>query len=233
MQVQDHDEFPEFDHRALPPANGSSIGEAVHRRTFQGMPWKVRRHENWGTFKCDKWGELIRRCHGGLLAPAVARAIEAMPRDNPAGIFRALRILTRIVEASTAINGARKLKMAEKVITACGDVAGKTIAILGLAFKQNTADMRQAPSIGIIKSLQDAGARIQAYDPQAMEQARPLMLDVDFRHSAYACAEGASALVIVTEGDAFRALEHWPEEHEIDTSGQGIEFLRKNGKISL
>jgi UDPglucose 6-dehydrogenase len=121
---------------------------------------------------------------------------------------RELGAPTRIVEAVASVNEARKRKMAEKVITACdGTVAGKTIAILGLAFKQNTDDMREAPSIDIIKSLQDAGAKIQAYDPQAMTQARPLMPDVDFRQSAYACAEGASALVIVTEWDAFRALD--------------------------
>jgi UDPglucose 6-dehydrogenase len=98
--------------------------------------------------------------------------------------------------------------MAQKVIVACGGaVADKTIAILGLSFKQNTDDMREAPALDIIAALQRAGARIRAYDPQAMEQARPMLSEVTFCQSAYACAEGASALVIVTEWDAFRALD--------------------------
>ncbi len=114
----------------------------------------------------------------------------------------------RIVEAVAAVNHERKLKMAGKVIAACGgNVTGKTIAILGLAFKQNTDDMREAPAIDIIKLLQGAGAKIQAYDPQAIEQARSLVNDVAFCQNAYTCAEGASALVIVTEWDAFRALD--------------------------
>ena len=60
MQIQNHHEFPEFDHQPLPPAEGRSIGESVRRPGFQGMPWKPGRHENWGIFKCHKWGELIR-----------------------------------------------------------------------------------------------------------------------------------------------------------------------------
>jgi UDPglucose 6-dehydrogenase len=115
---------------------------------------------------------------------------------------------TLIVEAVAKANHARKRHMVQKVIAACdGSVAEKTIAILGISFKQNTDDIREAPAIEIITALQRAGARIRAYDPQAMEQARPILLDVAFCQNPYACAEGASALVIVTEWDAFRALD--------------------------
>jgi UDPglucose 6-dehydrogenase len=88
-----------------------------------------------------------------------------------------------------------------------GDVRGKTVGILGLTFKPNTDDMRDAPSISVIAALQDAGATVKAYDPEGVEQARPLLHDVEFAESAYAAADGADALVIVTEWDAFRALD--------------------------
>ena len=121
---------------------------------------------------------------------------------------RALGAPTAIVEAVAEANQARKRRMAQKVIAACGDsLAGKTIAILGLAFKQNTDDIREAAAIDIILALQSAGAKIRAYDPQAMEHARQVLSDVVFCQNAYLCAEGASALVIVTEWDAFRALD--------------------------
>ncbi len=85
--------------------------------------------------------------------------------------------------------------MAQKIIAACGgSVADKTIAILGLAFKQNTDDIRETPAVDIISALQSAGAKVRAYDPQAIEQARPVLTDVTFCQNAYLCAEGASAL---------------------------------------
>lgn len=115
---------------------------------------------------------------------------------------------TRIVETVAAVNAARKKAMATKVITACdGDVAGKRIAVLGLAFKPNTDDMRDAPSLDIIPALQAAGARIVAYDPEATEQARTMFSNVEYAASAYACLAGADALVILTEWDQFRALD--------------------------
>jgi UDPglucose 6-dehydrogenase len=86
-------------------------------------------------------------------------------------------------------------------------VRGKTVGILGLTFKPNTDDMRDAPSLSIIAALQDAGATVKAYDPEGFEQARPLLPDVEFSESAYAAADGADAVVIVTEWDAFRALD--------------------------
>jgi UDPglucose 6-dehydrogenase len=114
----------------------------------------------------------------------------------------------RIVETVVAVNDQRKRAMARKVIRACGgSVRGKTIALLGLTFKPDTDDMREAPSLAIAAGLQDAGARVRAYDPEGMEQARPLLPDVAFAEDAYSCAEGADAVVIVTEWNAFRALD--------------------------
>jgi UDPglucose 6-dehydrogenase len=98
--------------------------------------------------------------------------------------------------------------MGRKVVAACGGaVRGKTVAVLGLTFKPNTDDMREAPSIDVITALQDAGARIRAYDPEGMQAARAMLTDVDYARDAYDCARGADALVIVTEWDLFRALD--------------------------
>jgi UDPglucose 6-dehydrogenase len=98
--------------------------------------------------------------------------------------------------------------MGRKVIKAMGGNAhGKTVAVLGLTFKPNTDDMRDAPSLSVIAALQDAGATVRAYDPEGVEQARPLLSDVEFCPSPYVAAEGADALVIVTEWDEFRALD--------------------------
>ncbi len=114
----------------------------------------------------------------------------------------------RIVEAVVAVNDARKRAMARKVATALGgELRGKTIAVLGLTFKPNTDDMRDSPSIPLVTALQDMGAKVRAYDPTGMEQAKPLLANVAFCKDAYDCAEGASALVIVTEWEQFRALD--------------------------
>ncbi|WP_354455300.1 UDP-glucose/GDP-mannose dehydrogenase family protein [Methylobacterium sp. 1030] len=114
----------------------------------------------------------------------------------------------RLVETVVAVNDQRKRAMARKVIKACGgSVRGRTVALLGLTFKPNTDDMRDAPALAIVAGLQDAGAVIRAYDPEGMEQARILMPAVDYAENAYACAEGADAVVIVTEWNAFRALD--------------------------
>jgi UDPglucose 6-dehydrogenase len=114
----------------------------------------------------------------------------------------------RLVETTVAINDQRKRAMSRKVIAACGgDVRGKTIAVLGLTFKPNTDDMREAPSIDIIRGLVDRGARVVAYDPQGMQAARSLMDQVEFGENAYDIAEGADALVLVTEWNEFRSLD--------------------------
>ena len=114
----------------------------------------------------------------------------------------------RIVEAVAAVNDARKRAMARKVSNALGgDIRGKTIAVLGLTFKPNTDDMRDAPSIPLITALQDMGAKVRGYDPIGMAQAKPLLAGVTLCENAYDCAQGASALVIVTEWEQFRALD--------------------------
>ncbi|VXC82155.1 UDP-glucose 6-dehydrogenase [Oceanicaulis sp. 350] len=114
----------------------------------------------------------------------------------------------RLVETVVEINDARKAAMADKVIKACdGDVAGKTVAVLGLTFKPNTDDMRDAPSLDIIPALQKAGAKIKAYDPAGALEAEKLLNDVEMTTGAYLCAEDADVMVIITEWNEFRALD--------------------------
>jgi UDPglucose 6-dehydrogenase len=114
----------------------------------------------------------------------------------------------RIVETVVAVNEQRKRAMARKVIGACGgSVRSKTIAIFGLTFKPNTDDVREAPSLAIISTLQDSGAHIRAHDPHGIPGARSLLSDVSYAPDPYGCVKGADALVIITEWDAFRALD--------------------------
>ncbi len=112
-----------------------------------------------------------------------------------------------IVKSVSDANSRRKLRMANKVMKTVGEVDGKTIGILGLAFKPNTDDMRDAPSLTIIEQLQKHGASIKAFDPEAMEEAKHLMDGVSYCDGPYEVAKGADALVIVTEWDQFRALD--------------------------
>ena len=118
---------------------------------------------------------------------------------------------TRIVEAVVKVNESRKRAMGRKVIEALtldgSEARGKKVALLGLTFKPNTDDMRDAPSIAIALALADAGVEVTAYDPEGMALAGPLMPDVAMKPDAYAAADGADAVVIVTEWDAFRALD--------------------------
>jgi UDPglucose 6-dehydrogenase len=113
---------------------------------------------------------------------------------------------TRIVEAVVSVNEARKAEMAEKIERAMGGVAGKTVAVLGLTFKPNTDDMRDAPSLVIVPALQAKGARIRAFDPEGVDEARKL-LDIEFCKDAYEAIAGADAVAILTEWNEFRALD--------------------------
>ena len=114
----------------------------------------------------------------------------------------------RIVEAVVNVNDSRKRAMGRKVIAALGgDARGKTVAILGLTFKPNTDDMRDAPSLAIVQSLIDAGAKIRAYDPEGMVHAKALMPEIELAGDAYEAASGADVVAIVTEWDIFRALD--------------------------
>jgi UDPglucose 6-dehydrogenase len=138
--------------------------------------------------------------YGGSCFPkdTVALARTAQDYESP----------MRLVETTIAINDQRKRGMARKIISLCdGDVRGKTIGILGLTFKPNTDDMREAPSLYIVQALQDAGARIKAYDPVGMNGAREILNGVDFVSTPYEAAEGSHALAIVTEWEVFRALD--------------------------
>ena len=118
----------------------------------------------------------------------------------------------RLVETTVQVNDARKKSMADKIARALsgpgldGNLAGKTIGILGLTFKPNTDDMRDAPSLEIVPALQAMGAKVQAFDPEGHE-ARQIFRDLDFKDGPYEAAEGADALVILTEWDQFRALD--------------------------
>lgn len=114
----------------------------------------------------------------------------------------------QLVQATVQINADRKRRMAERVIDACGgSVEGKTIAVLGLTFKPNTDDMRDSPALDIVPALQKAGAHIQAYDPIGMDHAAPLLPDVNFADDPYSAMKDASAVVIITEWNEFRALD--------------------------
>jgi UDPglucose 6-dehydrogenase len=114
----------------------------------------------------------------------------------------------RIVESVVKVNDLRKRAMGRKVIQALGGEArGKTVALLGLTFKPNTDDMRDAPSISIVQALQDAGAKVRGYDPEGIEQARPMLPGVEFFTDPYQAAAAADAVVLVTEWDVLRALD--------------------------
>ena len=133
-----------------------------------------------------------------------------LPKDTAALVATAERSGTslRIVQAAIDANAARQAAIADKIAAACGgSVTGKTIAILGLAFKPNTDDMRAAPSLVVLPALVAKGARVRAYDPVAMDEARKLIPDLETAADPYACMDQADAVVILTEWEQFRALD--------------------------
>jgi UDPglucose 6-dehydrogenase len=137
---------------------------------------------------------------GGSCLPKDTTALIKTAHDHGAQL--------RIVETVAAANERRKRAMARKVLAALeGSVRGRTIAVLGLTFKPNTDDTRDAPAIPLITALDDMGAKVRCYDPVGMEQAKLNLPDVTYCDSAYAAADGADALVIVTEWEQFRALD--------------------------
>ena len=138
--------------------------------------------------------------YGGSCFPKDTLALIKTAQDHDAP--------QHIVETVAAVNDKRKRAMARKIITACGgSVRGATIGLLGLTFKPNTDDIRDAPALAIVTALQDAGARVKAYDPQGVAHFRQQFPDIEYCDNAYDCAAGASALAIVTEWEAFRALD--------------------------
>jgi len=137
---------------------------------------------------------------GGSCFPKDTRALVKTAQDYDVPL--------RIVESVLAVNDNRKRAMARKVASALGgQVRGKTVGVLGLTFKPNTDDMRDAPSIPLITALLDMGATVKAYDPEGMEQAKGELPSITYCKDSYAVAAGAHALVIVTEWEQFRALD--------------------------
>jgi UDPglucose 6-dehydrogenase len=137
---------------------------------------------------------------GGSCFPKDATALLKTAHDHGVPL--------RIVETVAAVNEQRKRAMARKVVAALdGSIRGKTVAVLGLAFKPNTDDTRDSPAIPLITALLDLGATVRSYDPAGMEQAKPQLPDVIYCNNAYEAAEGAEAVVIATEWEQFRALD--------------------------
>jgi UDPglucose 6-dehydrogenase len=138
--------------------------------------------------------------YGGSCFPKDTLALLKTAQDNDTPV--------RIVEAVVQANDLRKRAMGRKIIAALGgDARGKKVALLGLTFKPNTDDMRDAPSIAIVQTLLDAGAEVHAHDPEGMAEAAKLLPEVKMTDSAYAAADGADAVALVTEWDAYRALD--------------------------
>lgn len=138
--------------------------------------------------------------YGGSCFPKDTLALAKIGQDfdNP----------MRIVETVIDINNQRKKDMAQRVVAACGgDVTGKKIAILGVTFKPDTDDMRDAPSLDIIPALQEAGAEVFAHDPEGMEMAKPLLSNISWCDSAYETCQDADAICLITEWDIYRALD--------------------------
>jgi UDPglucose 6-dehydrogenase len=137
---------------------------------------------------------------GGSCFPKDVRALIKTAQDHEAPL--------RILEAVALVNDTRKRAMARKVSAMFGgSLRGKTVAVLGLTFKPNTDDMREAPSLDVITALQDMGARVRVFDPAGMDQAKAVLKDVTYCAGPYDCVDGADALVIATEWEQFRALD--------------------------
>lgn len=137
---------------------------------------------------------------GGSCFPKDLVALVKTSQDNAVPL--------RIIETVVAVNDQRKRAMARKVASALnGELRDRTVSVLGLTFKPNTDDMREAPSIPLITALQDMGAKVRVYDPAGMEQAKKVIDNVTYCDNAYDCAKGSDALVIVTEWEQFRALD--------------------------
>ena len=156
--------------------------------------------------------------YGGSCFPKDTLALMRIAQDHGAP--------SRLVEATVGVNDARKSSMAARVAKACGgSVHGKTVAVLGLTFKPETDDMRDAPSVAIVGRLVEAGARVRAFDPVGMEAARPMLPpEVTYCAGALDAAQGADALVVVTEWGEFRALA--PEALARAMSGRVVVDLR-------
>jgi UDPglucose 6-dehydrogenase len=155
---------------------------------------------------------LDQRIGPKFLHPGPGYGGSCFPKDTRAlaQIARARGLRTQIVEAAIDVNERQKLRMVDKIVQALGSpqtLDGITVGILGLAFKPNTNDMREAPSLVIVRELQSHGAQVQAYDPEAMADAKAFLPDVQLCQDAYGVADGADVLVLVTEWNQFRNLD--------------------------
>ena len=153
---------------------------------------------------------LDRRIGRAFLGAGIGYGGSCFPKDVSALVRTAREAKTplSLVEQVSRVNDERKIAMGHRIEAAAGgSVRGKTIAVLGVTFKPNTDDMRDAASLEIIPALIEQGAKVAAYDPEGMEEARKLLSGVDFKSSAYEAAAGADVLVILTEWDQFRALD--------------------------
>ncbi|MGC8469949.1 MAG: UDP-glucose dehydrogenase family protein [Acetobacteraceae bacterium] len=172
---------------------------------------------------CEKLGANVQEVATGIgldgrigkkfLHPGPGFGGSCFPKDCLAlvRIGREAQSPLSIVEAVVSFNDTRKRRMAERIIAACGgSVAGKRIALLGLTFKPNTDDMRESPSLVIVPLLREAGADVIACDPEGVAEAKKLLPPITYAESAAAAAEGADALVLLTEWNQFRALD-WAE----------------------
>ena len=138
--------------------------------------------------------------YGGSCFPKDTSALAQLAREQGSEL--------KIVESVIAVNEAQKRRMVDKIESAMGDVAGKTVGILGLSFKPNTDDMRDSPSLVIIDGLEKKGAKVRAYDPEAMEPAKKMLTNgVTYCENAYEVADGSDALVLLTEWNQFRMLD--------------------------
>jgi UDPglucose 6-dehydrogenase len=169
---------------------------------------------------CEKLGADVHDVAKGIgldgrigakfLHPGPGYGGSCFPKDTMALVRTAQEAQSplRIIEAVADINDKRKKSMAARVIAACGgSVGGKTIAVLGLTFKPNTDDMRESPSLDIVPALLAAGAKVKAHDPEGMDEAKKLLPAIEFCAGPYEAMQGADALVIVTEWNAFRGLD--------------------------
>ena len=136
---------------------------------------------------------------GGSCFPKDTRALASVARQFECGSL--------IVDAVIEVNHRQGQHVLDKIRKLVGELNGKTIAVLGLAFKPETDDMREAPAIGIIHSLIADGAKVRAYDPVAMDEAKKILSEIEYADDEYAAVSGADALVFVTEWNQFRALD--------------------------
>jgi len=152
---------------------------------------------------------LDKRIGPKFLHPGPGFGGSCFPKDTQAVADLARRLGTRfeIIEAAIDANERTKARMIEKIEAAAGPVAGKTVGVLGISFKPATDDIRESPSLRIIRDLQERGAAVRAFDPAAMDNAKKALEDVEYGRDAYDCAKGCDALVLATEWNEFRALD--------------------------